>query len=177
MPYPLKAGLAATASIATMAYTCYGTPAQGDSNPNSSRSGQGPRLIKKEDIHTETVKHMYMWKNWPIANIRNNPFTTVCYQDFKTDRLVTLQSIMSSEAGHFIPFSFLNMPCSVPCFWLICKVFRSMFSTLVMYVHNIFMYKVHVTKVGIRKPNLWKPDFLKIGLKIGQFVWFLNSLD
>ena len=63
MPYPLKAGIAATASLATMAYTKYGS-GHGDPNGMSSQHRQRPTHNKKEDIHSETVKQMYMWKNW-----------------------------------------------------------------------------------------------------------------
>jgi len=65
MPYPLKAGIAATASLATMAYTKYGS-GHGDQNGMSSQHRQRPTNSKKDDIHSETVKQMYMWKNWFI---------------------------------------------------------------------------------------------------------------
>jgi uncharacterized membrane protein YebE (DUF533 family) len=64
MPYPIKAGIAATASLATMAYTRYGVASgPGDSNGSSSSVQQRPTNRKKEDIHSETVKQMYMWKS------------------------------------------------------------------------------------------------------------------
>ena len=63
MPIHIKAGIAATASIATMAYTKYGSGGQDHhGSPGSSSQQSSSNNNKKADIHSETVKQMYMWK-------------------------------------------------------------------------------------------------------------------
>jgi hypothetical protein len=64
MPYHLKAGIAATASIATMAYTKYGSGGGGNAGSGGPArpSPQHQSQTKQENIHAEAVRHMHMWK-------------------------------------------------------------------------------------------------------------------
>jgi len=71
MPYAVKASLAATASLATMAITKYGSPppngpganfASGPGGPRSKSNGSSAGAGGRAKLHDETVKQMYMWK-------------------------------------------------------------------------------------------------------------------